>query len=227
MRSRRNSYRRGRGGHDQRYATKWQRRVPGFKSDTSRRNSRGIENLNQGLRQQGRRTNVQGSGRGRRTVRKRRAEKMVAKETLLGHTTDTVRPMSYPRKKSLDSDSYGGSFRKLDKREWKVEKVGMDIEVADNSNSVEAAESDDNIEEGYEQGNWEQGFNSASNGWNENAMEVSDDDGDASGDDNGIEVMGDEDSEGDIEMSDGSDVVANKMENDEGTDSAVSDDYSD
>jgi hypothetical protein len=55
-------------------------------------------------------------------------------------------------------------------------------------------------------------------------MEVSDDDGDAS---NGIAAMGDDDSEGDIEMSDGSDREANRVKNDEGLDYADSDEYSD
>ncbi|KAJ6402123.1 hypothetical protein OIU84_014245 [Salix udensis] len=90
---------------------------------------------------------------------------------------------------------------------------------------MEEAESDDNVEEEvYEQGNWEPRFNGTPNGWNGNSMEVSDDDGDAS---NGVAAMGDDDSEGDVEMSDGSDRDANQVQNDEGLDFADSDEYSD
>ncbi|KAJ9136123.1 hypothetical protein P3X46_033231 [Hevea brasiliensis] len=229
LRSKRSSYKRGRGGRDQGYATKWQRRVPGLKSYSNRRNVRETGKFNLGSKQ-GRRTNAKSSGRGLRTVRRRRVEMMVAEEPLIGRMTSTVGPRSY-----------GGSLRNLGEENWGAEKVrtdadvGMDVDVdvdvdvddADN-NSVEAGESDDNVEaEGYEQRNWEQSFNGASNRWNRTVMEVSDDDGDASGDDNGIEEMGAEESEGDIEISEGSDGVGNKIENEEGTDSAVSDFSSD
>ncbi|KAF2297762.1 hypothetical protein GH714_002610 [Hevea brasiliensis] len=187
LRSKRSSYKRGRGGRDQGYATKWQRRVPGLKSYSNRRNVRETGKFNLGSKQ-GRRTNAKSSGRGLRTVRRRRVEMMVAEEPLIGRMTSTVGPRSY-----------GGSLRNLGEENWGAEKVrtdadlGMDVDVdvdvdvdlddADN-NSVEAGESDDNVEaEGYEQRNWEQSFNGASNRWNRTVMEVSDDDGDASGDD--------------------------------------------
>ncbi|KAJ6707104.1 HOMEOBOX-DDT DOMAIN PROTEIN RLT2 [Salix viminalis] len=227
LRGKRSNYKRGRGGRDQGLATKWQRRVPGLKSDTRRQSSsRGVQNLNQGSRQQGRKTNLQASSRGRRTVRKRRVEKMVAKEPLLGRMTSKVAaPMSYLSKKTAVHNSYVKSFRNLDDEDWSAKKGRMNVVGDDNSNSLEEAESDDNVEEEvYEQGNWEPRFNRTPNGWNGNSMEVSDDDGDAS---NGVAAMGDDDSEGDVEMSDGSDREANQVQNDEGLDFADSDEYSD
>ncbi|XP_034893761.1 homeobox-DDT domain protein RLT1 isoform X1 [Populus alba] len=227
LRGKRSNYKRGRGGRDQGLAPKWQRRVPGLKSDTGRQSSsRGIQNLNQGPRQQGRKTNLQASSRGRRTVRKRRVEKTVAKEPLLGRMTNTVAaPVSYLSKKTAARNSYVKSFRNLDDEDWSAKKGSLNVVGDDNSNSMEEAESDDNVEEEvYEQGNWEPGFNGTSNGWNRNSVEVSDDDGDAS---NGIAAMVDDDSEGDIEMSDGSDREANQVQNDEGLDYADSDEYSD
>ncbi|XP_002509429.2 homeobox-DDT domain protein RLT1 isoform X1 [Ricinus communis] len=219
VRNKRNSCKRGgRGGSDQGYGTKSRKRVPGIKSNANRRNAGEIGKLNMGPRQQGRRTTAQLSGRGRRTVRKRRAEVMVAEETLINRLSDTVVPRSY-----------GGSLRSLAEEDWGDEKIGMDVDDADNSNSVEAAGSDDNVEaEEFEQGNWEQSFSRGFNGWNRNSIEMSDDDGDASGDDNVIEDAGVEDSEEDIDTSEGSGRVPNnnKMENDEGTDSEASDDYS-
>ena len=223
----RSNYKRGRGGRDQGLATKWQRRVPGLKSDTRRQSSsRGVQNLNKGSRQQGRKTNLQASSRGRRTVRKRRVEKMVAKEPLLGRMTNKVAaPMSYLSKKTAGHNSYAKSFRNLDDEDWSAKRGRMNVVGDDNSNSMEEAESDDNVEvEVYEQGNWEPRFNGTPNGWNGNSMEVSDDDGDAS---NGVAAMGDDDSEGDVEMSDGSDREANQVQNDEGLDFADSDEYSD
>jgi hypothetical protein len=243
LRGKRSNYKRGRGGRDQGLATKWQRRVPGLKSDTGRQSSsRGIQNLNQGPRQQGRKTNLQASSRGRRTVRKRRVEKTVAKEPLLGRmrrvektvakepllgrmTNTVAAPVSYLSKKTAARNSYVKSFRNLDDEDWSAKKGSLNVVGDDNSNSMEEAESDDDVEEEvYEQGNWEPGFSGTSNGWNRNSMEVSDDDGDAS---NGIAAMGDDDSEGDIEMSDGSDREANRVKNDEGLDYADSDEYSD
>ncbi|KAJ6738207.1 HOMEOBOX-DDT DOMAIN PROTEIN RLT2 [Salix koriyanagi] len=227
LRGKRSNYKRGRGGRDQGLATKWQRRVPGLKSDTRRQSSsRGVQNLNQGSRQQGRKTNLQASSRGRRTVRKRRVEKMVAKEPLPGRMTNKVAaPMSYLSKKTAVHNSYVKSFRNLDDEDWSAKRGRMNVVGDDNSNSMEEAESDDNVEEEvYEQGNWEPRFNGTPNGWNGNSMEVSDDDGDAS---NGVAAMGDDDSEGDVEMSDGSDQEANQVQNDEGLDFADSDEYSD
>ncbi|KAJ4830577.1 hypothetical protein Tsubulata_017033 [Turnera subulata] len=226
-RNRRNTYKRGRVNRDQGSSSR--RKVSSSKPETGKRSAKGVENLSQGLRQQGRKTNLQASARGRRTVRKRRSEKMVREDTLLGYAGGTASRMS----KSVSRNSYGVAFRNLDAEEWPTDKVGMDNEAVDNeaaenSNSMEEAESEDNVEEdGYEQGNWDQRFNDSSNGWNRNSMEVSDDDGDGSGDDDGAEAIENEVSEGDVEMSDGSDGVANKMGDDAESDSAASDEYSD
>eukprot|EP00258_Populus_trichocarpa_P020970 XP_024436989.1 homeobox-DDT domain protein RLT1 isoform X1 [Populus trichocarpa] len=223
LRGKQSSYKRGRGRRDQGLATKWQRRMPGLKSDTGRKSSsRGTQNLNQGPRQQGKKTNLQATSRGRRTVRKRRVEKMQPKEPLLGRITDKVASTSYLSKKSAVHNNYVKSFGNIGDEDWSVKKGRMNGD--DNSNIMEEAESDDNVEEVYGQGNWEPGFSGISNGWNRNPMEVSDDDANVS---NGIEAMGDDDSEGDMEMSDGSDRAANRVQSDEGMDSADSDEYSD
>ncbi|XP_065878356.1 homeobox-DDT domain protein RLT1 isoform X2 [Euphorbia lathyris] len=222
MHSKRSNYKRGRGGRDQGHVTKSQRRVPGMKSDVSRRN---VEKFNVGARQQVQKTNTQSnSARGRRTVRKRRTDVVVTEDKFVDRTSNTR--------------MYTGSFRNLNEEDWGDEKANMDLNDVDNSNSVEAAESDDddnieadNIEaEEYEPGNWKPMYNGESSGWNRNSVEASDEEGDASGDDNVIENMRAEVSESDedIEISEeGSEGEGNKMEIDDGTDSAVSDDYSD
>ncbi|WCJ27093.1 Homeobox-DDT domain protein RLT1 [Euphorbia peplus] len=225
MHSKRNSNKRGRGGRDQGHVTKSQRRVPSVKSGISRCNVREIEKFNAGPRQQVQKPNSQSSSaRGRRTVRKRRADVVATEDKF-------VSGMSNAR-------MFSGSLRNINEEEdWGVEKADMDLNDVDNSNSVEAAESesdddDDNVEaEEYEQGNWEQVYNGEPSGWNRNSVEASDEEGGASGDDNEIENVGAEDSESDEdqEISEGSEGEGNnnKMEIDDGTDSAVSDDYSD
>lgn len=221
----RNNYRRGRGGHEQRRGKKLQRRVNNSKSSAARKNARTNENTTQGLRQLGRRTLGQGGGRGRRTIRKRRVENRAVEETLLGHMADT----------HSSPESGGESPRNLDE-EWDDERIN-DINVkGDNINSVEAVESEDNNAQAdeYEQGNWELGYDGVSGRWNGDLMEVSDEDVDASedddeDDDNGIEEVGDGDSEEDVDVdvSEESDGIPNRIENDEGSESAVSEDYSD
>lgn len=219
MKSARNNYRRGRGGREQRRGKRWQKRV-NSKSSATRQNARSNENATQGLRQLGRRTLGQGGGRGRRTIRKRRVENRAVEETLLGHMADT----------HSSPESGGESPRNLDE-EWDDEKIDEINVKDDNVNSVEAVESDDNAQaEEYEQKNWELGFDGVSSRWNGDLMEVSDEDVDASeddDDDNGIEEVGDGDSEGDVDVSEGSEGIPNRIENDEGSDSAVSEDYSD
>ncbi|KAF9672382.1 hypothetical protein SADUNF_Sadunf11G0036000 [Salix dunnii] len=219
LRGKQSSHKRRRGGRDQGPAKKGQRRMAGLKSDTGKQRSRGIQNLNQGPRQQGKKTNLQATSRGRRTVRKRRVEKMQPKEALGGQMTDMVSSMSYLAKKTAVHNSYVKSFRNLGDEDWSVKKGRVNRD--DNSNMMEEAESDDNVDEVYGKGNWKPG---GSNGWNRNSMEASEDDENAS---NGIEAMGDDDSEGGMEMSDGSDrAAANRVQND-GVDSADSDEYSD
>ncbi|GLT80920.1 hypothetical protein SLA2020_523310 [Shorea laevis] len=212
--SKRNSHKRGRGGREQGSARKLQRRVPVPKYTTVRQSAQESNNLSLRLRQQGPRTNGQGSGRGRRTVRKR-TERKTVDSTLVSQMADIVEPRTHI-----------GSPTNLNE-EWGDENVRMmRMAGAVDSNSAEA-ESDDNgnDEGGYEQGNWDVGFGGASTQWNGDPMELSDED-DASGD-NGIEQLGDEISDADLYMSEGSDGVANKIGNYEGSESEVSEDYSD
>ncbi|XWS15781.1 hypothetical protein CRYUN_Cryun34aG0031200 [Craigia yunnanensis] len=212
--SRRNNYKRGKGGREQGSGRKWQRRASGSKYHTSKQGARENDNLSLHLKQQGQRTNGQSSGRGRRTVRKR-AERRAADNTTVARMADVVKPkVSALPVRDLDEGWRAGKFRM------------MQMVNPPDSNSAEE-ESDDNAQgEEYEQGNWELDFNGASNGWNAEPMEASDEDDDAYEDDNGIEQLG-EDSDGDLGMSDASDEVADKTRNDDGSDSAVSEDYSD
>ncbi|EOY28162.1 Homeodomain-like transcriptional regulator, putative isoform 1 [Theobroma cacao] len=211
--SKRNSYKRGRGGREQGSGRKWQRRASGSRYDTGKRSAREKNNLSFRLKQQGQRTNGRSSGRGRRTVRKR-AERRAADNTMVARVADVIKPKV-------------SDVRDLDE-EWRTEKFRvMQMVNPPDSNSAEE-ESDDNAQgEGYGQGNWDLDYNGASNGWNAEAMEASDEDDDAYEDDNGVEQLGEEDSDGDLEISDASDVVANKAGNDDGSDLAVSEDYSD
>ncbi|KAF7803410.1 homeobox-DDT domain protein RLT1 [Senna tora] len=223
----RSSNKRGRGYQDQGRGKKLSRRTYEPKQNSGRRNTKGNENVSQGLRQPGRLTQGQPGGRGRRTVRKRRVEKRAVEDLLLSHTG-----VSHSSKMSRES------LQSLED-EWDVEKEASPIhmEGGDNSNSAEEVDSDDEgqaVE--YEQGNWEVGFNGgSSNRWGRDLVGVSDEEVvGASEDDNGIEVGEEEleDSEEDVIMSEGegegSDGVANRMMvNEEGSDSAVSEDSSD
>ncbi|KAK3207089.1 hypothetical protein Dsin_021135 [Dipteronia sinensis] len=196
----RKNNKRGRGSRDHGWSRKYHRKVPGIPTGARRQNG----NLNNRQGHLGVRTNGQARGRGRRTVRKR-AERRPENQSLLGQMADAVIPNSSQQ-----------TFGNLDEDEWSPENVRMmNIDDAENSNSAEAVDSDDNAQAvdsddnaqavDYEQGNWEIGFNGASNGWNRDMMEASDDeDVDASGDEQGIEEVGDEDSEGDLDMSEAS-----------------------
>lgn len=204
----RKSYKRGKGSRDQGWSRKYQRRTPSITADAGRRNARENENLNQQPKQQGLRTN----GRGRRTVRKR-AEKR-KNETFRSQIADMVIPKSSSRELHRNLD---------EEEEWGDEKVRMiNMDDAENSNSAEAVDSGDNAqaaEEYDEQGNWEVGFNSAPNGWNRDMMDVSDEDEDASGDEPGMDEVAEDDSEGNIEMSEASDQ--------NGIDDVIDSEYSD
>ncbi|GMN50733.1 hypothetical protein TIFTF001_019878 [Ficus carica] len=222
LKSSRNNYKRGRGGREQGRGKKLQKRVNGSKPGSSRRNAKVNENVNQGFRLLSRKAPKQGGIRGRRTVRKRRAENKTIEETL------QVRMPDIPS----SPESGGESPRNL-AEEWDDENVNA-THMKDDENIIgeeEAMDSDDNAqeEEEYEQENWEVGYNGVSGKWNEDKlMEASDEDVDAYEDDeNGIEEVGDGDSEGDVDVSDESDDMPNRIENDQGSDSAVSDDYSD
>ncbi|OMO76376.1 hypothetical protein CCACVL1_15728 [Corchorus capsularis] len=209
--SRRNNYKRGRGGRELGSGRKLQKRASGSKYDYGKQ-SAGDNNLSLHLKPQSQRANGQSSGRGRRTVRKR-AERRVTDNTMVARMVDVIKPEAI-------------AVRDLDEG-WRSEKMRM-MEMVNppESNSAEE-ESDDNAQgEGYEQSNWEVNYNGASNGWNEEPIEASEEEDDAYEDDNVIEQLGEEDSDEDLELSDASDIEANNAGNDDGSDSAVSDDYS-
>ncbi|KAL5575360.1 hypothetical protein UlMin_017059 [Ulmus minor] len=233
LKSLRNSYKRGRGGREQGRGKRSQKKV---KTGAARRNSRDNESINEGFKQLGRKTIGQGGGRGRRTVRKRREGNRTVDKSLLGRMGET----------HSSPESGGESPRNLTE-EWEYEKMD-DIPMKDDDDNINGAEeeaeeeSDYNAqaeedyeqaqaEEDYEQGNWELGFSSVSRKWNGDLMEVSDEDMmDASEDDDNVaeEVGdGDGDSEGEEDVSEGSDGIPHRTGNDEASDSEVSEDYSD
>ncbi|XP_024031045.1 homeobox-DDT domain protein RLT1 isoform X2 [Morus notabilis] len=221
LKSSRNNYKRGRGAREQGRSKKLQRRVNGSKPGASRRNAMVNDNVIEGLRQPGRKALKQGGVRGRRTVRKRRTGNKKVEETLPVHMPDIP-----------SSPESGGESPRILAEEWDDDNVNA-TPTKDDDNIVgeeEAMESDDNAqEEEYEQENWEVGYNGVSNKWNEGRMmEASDEDVDAyDEDDNGMEGVGDGESEGDVDVSEESDDMPNRIENDQGSDSEVSDDYSD
>ncbi|TYI78917.1 hypothetical protein E1A91_D06G247800v1 [Gossypium mustelinum] len=211
--SKRNSYKRGRGAREQGSGRKWQRKGSGSKSDAGKQIVGENNNLSFQLKQQSQRTG-QSSGHGRRTVRKR-AESRAANSTIMARMSDVVKPKA---------DAV--SVRDLDE-EW-TERFGMMATVnPPDSNSTEEESDDDGQGEGYGQGNWELDLNGASNGWSREPMEASYEEDDTYEDDNGIEQVVEEESDGDLEMSDASDDVPNETRNDIGLDSADSEDYSD
>ncbi|XP_017641597.2 homeobox-DDT domain protein RLT1-like isoform X4 [Gossypium arboreum] len=212
--SKRSSYKRGRGAREQGSGRKWQRKGSGSKSDAGKQSVRENNNLSFQLKQQSQRTG-QSSGHGRRTVRKR-AESRAANSTTMARMSNVVKPKA---------DAI--SVRDLDE-EWRAERFGMMATVnPPDSNSTEEESDDDGQGEGYGQGNWELDLNGASNGWSREPMEASYEEDDAYEDDNGIEQVVEEESDGDLEMSDASDDVPNETRNDDVLDSADSEDYSD
>ncbi|TYG66306.1 hypothetical protein ES288_D06G257500v1 [Gossypium darwinii] len=212
--SKRSSYKRGRGAREQGSGRKWQRKGSGSKSDAGKQIVGENNNLSFQLKQQSQRTG-QSSGHGRRTVRKR-AESRAANSTIMARMSDVVKPKA---------DAV--SVRDLDE-EWRTERFGMMATVnPPDSNSTEEESDDDGQGEGYGQGNWELDLNGASNGWSREPMEASYEEDDTYEDDNGIEQVVEEESDGDLEMSDASDDVPNETRNDIGLDSADSEDYSD
>ncbi|XP_050371272.1 homeobox-DDT domain protein RLT1 isoform X2 [Argentina anserina] len=211
----RNSLKRGRGGREQGRGKK-------SKSGGSRRKARVSENeyISPGLVPVGRRPQTQGSGRGRRTVRKRRMDRAV-EGTHISRITDL---RSSP-------DSGGESPRNLTGG-WEDENINtvhMKGDERERYVQAEALESDyEDQVVGYEQGNWEIGFDGTSSGWNRGLREPSDGDMDASEDDNnGVVEVREEDSEGDVDMSDASDEVPNRHDDDTDSASVDDDDYSD
>ncbi|KAE9599267.1 putative transcription factor & chromatin remodeling DDT family [Lupinus albus] len=220
----RSSNKRGRGSKDQGRGKKLSKRPYNSKRDIGRHNVMVTENLTLKLKQQqGQGTQGQAGGRGRRTVRKRRVEKRAVEDLLLGNMA-------------------AGHSNKISRVPLRSMDVGWDVnmaspvthvhmDVADISNSTEEVESDDNapaVE--YDRGNWEIGFSGVAphNRWSNDLVALSDEDADASEDDNvnSLEEHEEEDSEADA-MSESSDGIANRVVENEDSDSAVSEDSSD
>lgn len=230
----RNSYKRGRGSRDYGRRRKWQKKVNGSRSGQVRQNVKSNEKMNQEQRELGQGTQVMGV-RGRRTVRKRRAEKSTPDEGLLG-----LVPGSSTQNIDESPKDYLGEWEdeKMDRfvdmeDEENVmedeENVMEDEENEENVNNVEAMDSDDDGQGvGYEQGGWEFGFEGTSNRWNGDLGLGSDEDVDLSEDYNGTEEGGNDDIEElDVDSSEESDCSPNRIGNNGGGESAVSDDYSD
>ncbi|XP_057463459.1 homeobox-DDT domain protein RLT1-like isoform X1 [Actinidia eriantha] len=157
------------------------------------------------LRQQGQRLS-----RGRRTVRRRRIEESAVPETLLGHLGNTggLKILDIlPRNSSGEEEENCGG----------EEIRQMQIEDAGKRNGLEAVESDadDQIVE-YEYEKWGTG----------NAMVMSDEDVDASEDENGFEEIGEENFGVDVDMNEDSDGNGDGNENGS-TDPSDSEDFSD
>lgn len=233
--SSRNSYKRGRGSRDHGRRRRWQKKVNGSKSGRVRQHVKSNEKMNQGPRQLGQGTQVMGV-RGRRTVRKRRAEKSIQDEGLLG-----IVPSSTQNRDESPKDFIG---------EWEDEKIDGFVDMEDeenvledeenvledeeneeneeNVNNVEPMDSDDDAHAvGYERGSWDFGFDGTSNRWNGDLGIASDEDVDLSEDYNGTEEAGNDDLELDVDTSEESDCSPNRIGNNGGGESPVSDDYSD
>lgn len=236
----RSSNKRGRVSRGKGRIKKLSKRMNYSKRDTGHRNVKVTENLSQRIKQQGQGSHGQAGGHGRRTVRKRRVEKRAVEDLLLGHRAAT------------HSSNIGREPLRILDEDWNDEKASPmtpiqtgaadigdsaeEVESDDNAQAVEsddnvqAVESDDNVQAvEYGQGNWEIGFNGTPNRWSRDMVGMSDEDVEASEDDNdnGIEENEEEeDSEADV-MSEGSDGMANRVVSEESSDSAVSEDSSD
>lgn len=185
-------------------------------SESTRQSVKHGGTLTQVLMQQGERSYGQKHTRGRRTLRKRRTEKKIVEEKLPDRLGDK------------------GGFRivsGLARHTGDVEKVVStnDREIEDNGNSTDdGVDSDDNAPETtYNYGKWATGFTVAPHRTNSEMMEMSDDEGDDSEDDN----VG----EDDAENLEGDELGINDFDSDrhvdrngdDGSDSVVSGDYSD
>ncbi|RDX65166.1 Homeobox-DDT domain protein RLT2, partial [Mucuna pruriens] len=213
------------------------------KQNTGRQSAKVAGNLGQRIKQQGVGSQGQGQGqaggRGRRTVRKRRMGKRPVEDLLLGHKgathTSTIGRESL---RSMDEDWDDDKSSPMTPIHMGAANISNSTEEAESDDNVQAMESDDNIQAAesddnvqaveYDQGNWEIGFNGTPSRWSRGLVGMSDEDVEASEDDNdndngnGIE----EDSDADA-MSEGSDGTANRIVNEESSDSDVSQDSSD
>ncbi|XP_039038394.1 homeobox-DDT domain protein RLT1-like isoform X3 [Hibiscus syriacus] len=195
--SKRNKYKRGRGGRGQGSGKKSKRRASNSKHLTSKQSTREKNTLNPHLKQHDQRLGKNSVNRCR-TVGKR-TERRASGNTMVASTSGVIKPKASNVSVARDLDE-----------DWRAERFKM-MQVVNppDSNSMEE-ESDDNAQgDGYEQGNCEQDLNGACNDWNGGSMEASDEDDDAYEDDNGIKLQEDrEDLDGDLEISDASDEVA-------------------
>ncbi|XP_023003779.1 homeobox-DDT domain protein RLT1-like isoform X1 [Cucurbita maxima] len=229
----RNSYKRDRRSRDHGRRKRWQKKVNGSKSSRVRPNVKSNEKMNEEQRELGQGMQVLGV-RGPRTVRKRRAENSIPDEGLLG-----LVPSSSTRNIDESPKDYIGK--------WEDEKMDRFVDMEDdenvmedeeneedeeNVNNVEPMDSDEDAQEvGYEQGSWEYGIdNGTSNRWNGDLGVASDEeDVELSEDYNGTEEGGNDfgEEELDDDTSVESDCSPNRIGNNGGRESPVSDDYSD
>lgn len=243
----RNSYKRGRGSRDYGRRRRWQKKANGSKSGRVRQNVRSNDKMNQGQRELGQGTQVMGV-RGRRTVRKRRAEKSIPDDEFLGLVPGSTQSRDESPKDYIgewEEDEKIDRFVDIEDEEIFMDdeenedNVMEDEEIEDhvmeneeheeNVNNIEPMDSDgDAPEVGYEQGSWEFGFEDTSNRWNGDLGIASEEDVDLSEDYNGTEEGGNDDMEElDVDTSEESDCSPNRIGNNGGGESAVSDDYSD
>lgn len=163
------------------------------------------------LRQHGERAHGQRLGRGRRTVRRRREEKMVIDEML---------PSRLGNEAGFQSSGWESPRNSGGEEEEEVEEdiQPMQNEGAEKSNSLEPVESssddDNNRVVEYEYAKWGTG----------NLMVMSDEDLDGSEEDNDLEEMGGGNFERVVDMNEDSDGNANEEGS---TESADSEEYSD
>lgn len=205
---------RGRGGRGRgrAHGERWQKRVSGSKSKSSSKTLKDGHNRNTKYSRQ----NEQVSGWGRRIIRGRRTEKSSVKEASYDHFNSVVSPIGRGEIPRYVGDEGWGEYT------MKQEQG------ADDSDSAEAVESDDNAQATRsEHGSWGLSFHGASDGRMGYHREVSDEEMDGSEDENDSEE-GDGNSDADVDLNEGSDGMLNRTANDdEGYESAFSDEDSD
>ncbi|KAL2321127.1 hypothetical protein Fmac_030096 [Flemingia macrophylla] len=230
---------RGRGSRDKGQVKKRSK----TKLDSGSRNAKVARNLNQRIKQQGAGSQGQAGGRGRRTVRKRRVGERAVEDLLLGHRGATHNSsLGRESLRSLDEDSDDDKASPMTPIHMGAANISNSIEEAESDDNVQAMESDDNVQGvesddngqavEYDKGNWEIGFNGTPSRWSRDLVEMSDEDVEASEENNdngnGIDmgIEEEDDSDADV-MSDGSDGTTNRIVNGESSDSDVSEDSSD
>lgn len=199
---------------------KWPKGASSSVSESGKKSLKHGQTLTQALvMQQGEGTYGQKHVRGPRTLRKRRTENKIAQETLadsFGERTNVRIVSRISRNSSGDVD--------------KVANAKMEAMEGQSNSLDDAMDSDDNAPEtsSYQFGKWETGYSLPRKGIDNDAMEVSDVDGDDSEDDengnNNIENL-----EEDLGVNDYDSYRPGDEQSDdeEGSDSVVSGDYSD